>query len=353
LSIDEENNAILSQMISAGTKSATDNTFTGVVMGNWASTSDESLDLPGLYGLLDGGQVFGFRTDGTGFIGKSGRGRITFDGNQALISNIDRTSYINLDPIRYHYDGSTIVFDDYKSFSPFFLYSETKKTSTASIIGQDNLEESTVWAREYINDSTKDYFIVDPNNGILTSGGVIARYGKIGNWMISDSGLYQRYTSSTNSSINNRYMYLGYPGVDDSTILNIKNRYQVLLDSLNERKAIALADLRARYKLDEFKVVGEYAANIFAYDPMHYYNYGWPYGLAITALSETISNYHTDDEVTDLGQFSVQDSRRTFFKNTFKALVEKERRCGWHWHYINGERDEEEGPQITGDRNIF
>ena len=45
----------MSQMVSAGTKSTTDGTFTGVVMGNWAGVSDTSLDIPGLYGLKDGG----------------------------------------------------------------------------------------------------------------------------------------------------------------------------------------------------------------------------------------------------------------------------------------------------------
>ena len=72
----------------------------------------------------------------------------------------------------------------------------------------------------------KDYFIVDPNNGILTSGGVIARYGKIGNWLISESGLYQRYTAPANSPITaNRYMYLGYPGVSDAEINAAKSAY--------------------------------------------------------------------------------------------------------------------------------
>jgi hypothetical protein len=60
-----------------------------------------------------------------------------------------------------------------------------------------------------MNDTTKDYFIVDPNNGILTTGGIIARYGKIGNWMISDAGLYQKYTGT--DKLTSRYMYFGYP----------------------------------------------------------------------------------------------------------------------------------------------
>ena len=85
---DSENGAILSTMIAAGTKD-NNNKFTGVLMGDWHSKGDESLDIPGLYGYDKGEQSFGLRTDGTGFIGNSGKGRIEFDGNKALITNAD------------------------------------------------------------------------------------------------------------------------------------------------------------------------------------------------------------------------------------------------------------------------
>lgn len=212
LQIDEESNSILARMLAAGSKNS-DNTFTGVILGNWAERGDSSLDIPGLYGLQNGEQTFGFKTDGTGFIGKSGRGRIVFDGNQSLISNVDKTAYINLDPITYYFDNyGNIHFTNYKGFSQYFLYAETKKTSLATIDGEDSLEQSTMWATRFMNNPDKDFFVVDPNNGILTTGGIIARYGKIGNWLISEVGLYQKYTGDDLAS--SRYMYLGYPGAN-------------------------------------------------------------------------------------------------------------------------------------------
>ena len=80
LTWNEEDGAILSTMIAAGTKEG--NKFTGVMMGDWHSKGDESLDVPGLYGYNKGAQTFGFKTDGTGFIGGSGKGRIEFDGKK-------------------------------------------------------------------------------------------------------------------------------------------------------------------------------------------------------------------------------------------------------------------------------
>jgi len=82
----------------------------------------------------------------------------------------------------------------------------------ATIDGEDSLEQSTMWATRFMNNPDKDFFVVDPNNGILTTGGIIARYGKIGNWLISEVGLYQKYTGDDLAS--SRYMYLGYPGAN-------------------------------------------------------------------------------------------------------------------------------------------
>lgn len=104
LIIDEENNLILTNALAAGTKS-TDNTFTGVILGDWSPYADESLNQSGLYGLQGGAQTFALETSGSGFIGPAGKGRIYFDGNNALISNQSKTSYISLNP-----DGRYINF---------------------------------------------------------------------------------------------------------------------------------------------------------------------------------------------------------------------------------------------------
>lgn len=86
LTINEENGIILSTMVGAGKKNS-DNTFSGVLMGDVAEASDDSLNGIGLYGFHQGTQSFGFKVDGTAFIGKSGRGRIEFDGNNGIIQS--------------------------------------------------------------------------------------------------------------------------------------------------------------------------------------------------------------------------------------------------------------------------
>lgn len=202
LTWDEENGAILSTMIAAGSKDG-NNKFTGVMMGDWHARGDESLDTPGLYGYNKGAQTFGFKTDGTGFIGASGKGRIEFDGTEALISNADRSCYINLNPVSL---SKSLTDLNNQSFSENFVYCKVEKTDNLFDSISDSIASKTSWAKKYYDDKEHDYFVVDPNYGVLTTGGVIARYGALGNWMISHEGLYQK--------TDNTYMYLGFDETD-------------------------------------------------------------------------------------------------------------------------------------------
>jgi hypothetical protein len=94
LQIDNANNVILSAMMGAGTKDD-QNRFSGVVMGQTQKVQDEATEeAMGLFGYHQGTQSFGFKTDGTAFIGKSGGGRIEFDGNQGIIQSAGFGEYI-------------------------------------------------------------------------------------------------------------------------------------------------------------------------------------------------------------------------------------------------------------------
>ena len=86
LTIDEKNGTILSTMVGAGKKDS-NNTFSGVLMGDVTEASDDSLNGIGLYGFHQGTQSFGFKVDGTAFIGKSGKGRILLNGNKSIIQS--------------------------------------------------------------------------------------------------------------------------------------------------------------------------------------------------------------------------------------------------------------------------
>lgn len=87
LTIDDKNDTILSAMVGAGVKNS-DNTFSGVLMGQLSKADLNQNDYPiGLYGFNKGNTSFGFKVDGTAFLGKSGSGQIKFDGNKGIISS--------------------------------------------------------------------------------------------------------------------------------------------------------------------------------------------------------------------------------------------------------------------------
>lgn len=86
LTIDEENGTILSAMIGAGKKDS-ENRFNGVLMGDISRANDIMSDV-GLYGYNEGSQSFGFKIDGTAFIGKRGKGQILIDGNSGRIQSL-------------------------------------------------------------------------------------------------------------------------------------------------------------------------------------------------------------------------------------------------------------------------
>jgi hypothetical protein len=79
-------NFILSPYIAAGVKDER-NTFTGVAMGYFSpEATDYDVSKIGLYGFQKGAESYGFKSDGTAFIGTSGKGRIYFDGNEGVIA---------------------------------------------------------------------------------------------------------------------------------------------------------------------------------------------------------------------------------------------------------------------------
>ena len=84
--IDEENGTILSTMLGAGRKN-NQNQFEGILMGDVGSASEDNASGIGLYGFHNGAQSFNFNVDGTAFIGKSGRGRIKFNGDTGSITS--------------------------------------------------------------------------------------------------------------------------------------------------------------------------------------------------------------------------------------------------------------------------
>lgn len=88
IELNEDEGTIVSPAIAAG-KKEDDNSFSGIMMGDWSvsDTSQEISAQTGLYGFHKGAVSFAFTEDGKGFIGKSGKGRIEFDGDKSIIKN--------------------------------------------------------------------------------------------------------------------------------------------------------------------------------------------------------------------------------------------------------------------------
>ena len=85
LEIDNDGQYILAPQIGAGTKNS-DNTFTGVVMGQNSSSDTTLNNKTGIFGYQSGVSTFGLLDDGTAFFGsKNGGGQISINGNTATI----------------------------------------------------------------------------------------------------------------------------------------------------------------------------------------------------------------------------------------------------------------------------
>lgn len=83
---------ILASRIGAGRKNS-NNQFSGVILGDWSEKADANVNTlnryTGLYGFKDGKMSFGFKDDGTAFIGANDAGQILFDGNKSVIQSKD------------------------------------------------------------------------------------------------------------------------------------------------------------------------------------------------------------------------------------------------------------------------
>lgn len=94
ISIDNSNGNLLAPRLGAGKKND-DNTFSGVILGDWGSTSQIdgiSGGMTGIYGFRKGAVTYAFNDDGTAFIGGNDSGRIYF--NSAGTGTITSGNYL-------------------------------------------------------------------------------------------------------------------------------------------------------------------------------------------------------------------------------------------------------------------
>lgn len=150
LTVDYEAGYILSPAIAAGKKND-DNTFSGVMLGDWKSTDTASdiTEQTGVYGFNHGSMSYAFKEDGTAFIGKAGRGRIELDGNYGTIKS---SSWTRENPIGMKIDlddgdlqmssdknYSTVSNPIEKDFGTYYIEIEYKPVELNSVYNQNEI----------------------------------------------------------------------------------------------------------------------------------------------------------------------------------------------------------------------
>ena len=180
LTIDENNGTILATMLGAGFKDSA-NRFNGVLMGDVSDqahrgTAADAHAGTGLFGYHEGAQSFGFKIDGTAFIGKSGKGRIEFDGNSGRIQSMsysqDKTGMmIDLDDGIINILGATKAGNNNSSETPVYTQTNSQVKISAltpyMLIKENN---KTVFQIDTITSfiQTNDYDVANSNGARIT-----------------------------------------------------------------------------------------------------------------------------------------------------------------------------------------
>ena len=147
ITTDNDTNTIIASGFAAGRKER-DNTFSGVVLGDWSKTdSDMAMTKnTGIYGFNHGAMSYAFKDDGTGFIGKDGKGRIYLDGDKSQIFSSMWTNQDNP-------QGMLLDVDD-----GYIKMQQTIASTTYSPVSSYTAKE------KYRYDATASYYIMDNAN---------------------------------------------------------------------------------------------------------------------------------------------------------------------------------------------
>lgn len=119
----QDANTAMMARLGAGKKND-DGTFSGILLGDWKKQIQNGAwknwhkEHTGLYGYNHNLESYGFRDDGTAFLGKAGAGRINFNGDLGLIysGNFDGSFYSVLSESQLKPDNYTL-YDNYQNTS--------------------------------------------------------------------------------------------------------------------------------------------------------------------------------------------------------------------------------------------
>ena len=181
----DDGNSILSARLVAGKKNS-DNSFSGVMLGTWKGKDNESSisQNTGVYGFYHGAASYGFRDDGTAFLGVGGKGRIEFDGTSGIIQS---ANYDNNDKA-----GMQINLSDGKiNAHNFTLKAGNTDTGSLTITttNSDNLKSKAI----EVNGKEGNFYVCWDGSISATAanitGEINANSGKIAGWTIEKEQL--------------------------------------------------------------------------------------------------------------------------------------------------------------------
>lgn len=214
--LNEDEGQFLAPVIAAGRKNS-NNTFSGVMLGDFAKSESNNAITSGGTGLygFDAGQLsFGFMEDGTAFIGKAGKGQILFDGTDSIIQSsnwktLNTGMFMDLDDgiLKMHNTDGYIFID---ATDPVFPLSIGEDGSSSSARNFRVKWDGSLYATgaEIKGDIYADY--IEANDGI------------IGGWQLSSQG----FTSIKNSKI----FLLSDTGENSTITLQIGDKFSVESD---------------------------------------------------------------------------------------------------------------------------
>ena len=192
LVLDEDNSTIIAASIAAGKKNSEDNTFSGVMIGDWKGkdAEDSITEQTGIYGFYHGAMSYAFKEDGTAFIGKSSRARINFDGNESTIYSAGYKDTVT--------NPGGMMIDLYNGGKPFIelksaVDNETGKQSSMRFDTKSS--GSTIYmnngGNQFIkisNDNVTNPLEIGQDFSVNWDGTLRASSGTIGNWTIDKAG---------------------------------------------------------------------------------------------------------------------------------------------------------------------
>ena len=239
LIVDNENNYILSSMMGAGSKDS-QNRFSGVLMGEVSKVADNTAET-GLFGYHEGAQSFGFKTDGKAFIGKSGTGRIEFDGDYGVIKSAKYGGdTLQSSGSKWDLANGSLIMDGANGYFKFNEDNNGKlemKLSGADIILQDEDQNLTTYISTTVDGirSTVESYIID-YTGVGTLAAPDANYfdvtiqnyeGNLDDIFTPGAALLVKFQED---NTNGQYRYLNIVGSDIDNSRDGQTGFQVYLN---------------------------------------------------------------------------------------------------------------------------